>query len=248
MNTGNIPATPLEKLYVRMKQAEELGKEFDEELERRVLGLGPPANDRDPVFIPAAPERQALTLREDQTTNEEMRKEAAEALKRAGVTGNVEGGALEESATRIRELEEQIANLQAHPRGNEKKSAAEHKDDDAAKKAKDDRASGANKGFPDGEPTKDWSKSQVTKYLAFHDYPQPAGGLAKLSNVAALDYALGEIKKRDNDKASSRATTPTTDAHNAGNVPTPINQPADLARNQPANRPADSTASANAKE
>jgi len=177
-------STPDEKLWIRAKQAEEFGKEFNEVNERAVLGLPPVPGTREPIFIAENRDRTKLTLAEDQ-------KELRELLAAREQAGNASvGDALDEKQSEIDELRRQNAELDAQLGGNlPQPKKAEKEPTDIGTGA------GSSHDHPDGLPDKSWSKAKVRNFMKHYEIPEPSGGSTKMSNTGLLDYVLEQADK-----------------------------------------------------
>lgn len=117
------PATAEEKLYLRLQQAKDMGKRFDERLERRILGL-PPVDGREPIYLEDVPDRRSRVLGEDEVARVELEKEARQLQEEAERSNRsreerdflkvVEGDserelAAEAEQANLRDLQEQLA-------------------------------------------------------------------------------------------------------------------------------------------
>lgn len=173
------PAQPEEKLYLRMQQAREFGKEFNETVERGVLGL-PPVEDREPIFIKAATQRERMTDREDIAGARELEAEA----KRAGAEDIQKQSALKDA--RIAELERQIASLRGEGASSNGPAPVPAP---SAKTGED--------GIPEGQPDDGWSKNAIIDWLAREGMEVPERKGMLMSKTAVLEFALAEIAKRD---------------------------------------------------
>jgi len=171
----NIPASPMEKLYIRMEQAREFGKAFDEEKERRVLGL-PPVTDRPPVKIAASRERRMLTQREDIAGQRELAREA----EAASAARQREENAL--LRAQIAELQEQIAELRG-----------ERVEQPAVAEAPPPGAPQEQGALPEGTPNMDWSHRQLVEFARQHEIALERGGFG-MSKAAVLDAILGALE------------------------------------------------------
>lgn len=179
----HVPASPLEKLYVRMKQAEEFGKEFDERVERNALGL-PPVKDREPIFIAESKQRRELRLREDREEDSPL---AAEVARQSANVGD----RIEEMAAEIARLRQEAEELKRAPRT--PKTAQEHEREVASERA--EKAAADRRNFPEGIPNQTWSKAQLTRFLTAYRIPPPEGGTQRQTVTGLLDYVLGEGRK-----------------------------------------------------
>lgn len=75
----NRAASAAEKLMVRLNLAREYGREFDEVLERAVLGLPPVEKGRTPIQLEASSQRKRQFRQDDEDENFEIREEAENA-------------------------------------------------------------------------------------------------------------------------------------------------------------------------
>lgn len=106
----DAPSVGINKIYDRMKLAEEKGLEFDEAKERRVYGVEP-VTGRDPIFIQASADRIAMIRREEG----EARREEKRLLEAAKAEMKVETEALDQSnaAVQLRLAHQRNAELEA---------------------------------------------------------------------------------------------------------------------------------------
>ena len=177
MSNENIPAKPIEKLYIRMEQARQFGKAFDEALERRILKL-PPVEGRPPIAIPEAPERRQMTLREDVAGLRELEEE----VKKQGEVAVAERMALVQAEND--RLKAQVAELSGKP------------EEAAARKPTPMKPAGKVE-LPEGTPTKDWTRQQLIEFCRANSLPLPHKGGIGMKNLAILDHIAGELKKQN---------------------------------------------------
>lgn len=163
------PATPEEKLYTRMAQAETQGKEFDEAKERRVLGMPMPAN-RDPVYVPPSAERASLADREDREETRRLneRLETAKA-------------ALADEANRANasDLQQQLQAAQSRIDELEKKLGYGESVVEAP-------APGHSLEDVDGPPDEGWTKQSIIAWGHARGIPFPGNGVP-LTKAALLE-------------------------------------------------------------
>lgn len=179
------PATPEEKLYTRRAQASEFGKEFDENRERKILGL--PEVD-DPVIIAESPERRRLARAEDSANAREMRmaKEAAAA-------------AAQDIATENAALKAQLDAMQAQ--------IAQLMGDREDGNAPTPITAKAEAGVAiEGPPTTEWSVAQLKAYLKQEEFEIPTGGVAKQSRQALAQWVIDRYNEREEAAAAMAAT------------------------------------------
>lgn len=184
----NVPAAPQDKLYTRMEQAQKFGKEFDEVLERRVMGMDP-VTGRDPIFIPENAARAKLTVQEDLTGAREL---AAEA-KLASAGEQTKTIALLQA--QLDQQARQIAELTGEP-----KTKAETPQPPAPAAREPNIRKAAEKAerapvlIPEGKPNIDWTRNQLYEFLKANGRALPVNPVGQ-SKTAALDYTLGEWDK-----------------------------------------------------
>ena len=194
MATNDRPASPEEKLYTRLELAQKQGKAFDEELERRLLGLPMPTG-RPPIVVPESPSRTASTLRADAVDAlQQIKQEAQEASE-------------EDLRKQLAELKAEKARLEARVAevtGTTPPAPAPQPSAPASSPTADTTA------FPGGLPSEQWTARQLIEFnRASGLAPLPRGGTG-MSKRAILDHILGELAKQPAEDASTAPaeTTP----------------------------------------
>ena len=162
------PDSPEVKLKIREQLAREMGKAFDENLERRVMGLPEVAN---PLILAEDEKRRKRTRREDKELKAELE---ASAKAKAAETDDV--AALK---ARIAELEGKLPGEPAQ--------AETRQEDDAA--AHDEHHAGAR-------PDDTWTAKQLMNYAKSEGIALPRGGTG-MSKLAILDMVLGALEERE---------------------------------------------------
>ena len=182
----DTPESPEAKLWIRAKQAEEFGKHFDEALERRVLGLPPVKAGRDPIIILEDRNRTRMTLQEDRTELKEMLEDIEREKHRTT------GDRLDDQDTEIQELRRQNAELREQLQGGPRPAPVKPaKEEDPAKLPE------SSHNHPEGIPDKTWSKPNLRAFMKHYEIVEPAGGSAKMTPIALLDYVVGEGKRME---------------------------------------------------
>lgn len=196
------PATPEEKLYLRLQQAKAMGKGFEESLERRILGL-PPVEGRDPIVVPEAPSRRLRVVGDDTAGLAELEEEAralqeeaersrqteAERRFQQAAAGNGQAPAEEklrdeaENAS-LRDLEEQLA--QERRRREELEAQVEELRGEGPKPATTAAVSAPGEAQQlVGMPDESWTKREMLQYLAQEGLP-PFPGNPQFTRKAEL--------------------------------------------------------------
>lgn len=169
----DAPAKPLEKLFTRMQQAEEFGKEFDEAKERSVLGL-PAPDGRAPVFLAASRERARMTETEDLRAREEM--EAAAKVAQAGDAAE-RAAVLEAENARLRAQVDELRGGRAPRHGQPEPPVP-------------------GRALPDGVPTEEWTARQIIDWYKVRvvepALPKGGAGMTKAALLEACAQALAE--------------------------------------------------------
>ena len=171
MAVGSVdrPATAEEKLNIRLQLAKEMGKEFDENRERRVLGM-PPVDGRPAIFVPESDARKRLALREDVAGQRELEREA-EAAKAKDSS--------EENATLRAQLEALTAQI-AELKGEEP----------ALRRAEPPAPTAEAAPRPEGIPNETWTQRQLLDFHKAHGLPAlPKGGWG-MTKRALVDAIL----------------------------------------------------------
>lgn len=177
----NIPASPQEKLYVRLEQAQAQGKAFDETLERRVIGL-PPVDGRAPIIIPESRERQLLTRKEDL----EGRQELADEAKAATAVELQKKNSLLEA--QLAEMQAQMAELTG-----KRPSSVPDGPRPAAPAAP---VGGRTVEVPEGLPNLEWTRQQMKEFLAREGLAPLARNGFGMTKTAVLDHVAAELAKK----------------------------------------------------
>jgi len=164
-----------------MQQARQFGKEFNEAIERRILGL-PPVSGREPVFIPQSDVRTRLTRDEDMAGQRELE----DLIAKNSVMGVAERNLALEAE--IEALRAQIASLTGQE-GKAPAPAPEPKPKPAAKRAAT--------VLPEGIPDEKWTRSQILEFGKSRGFATPPKGGFGMTTLAALDFVLGELKKAE---------------------------------------------------
>lgn len=163
----NQPDTPEVKLRLREQLARESGKAFDENLERRVLGLPEVTN---PVVLAESEKRRARTKREVA----EAVKETADAAKPA-------------ESDEVAALKAELAALKAQMAGQPAQEPPAAEDDSAAP----EEHQGGTK------PDETWTAKQLMNYAKSEGINLPRGGTAmsKIAILDMVLGALEEREK-----------------------------------------------------
>lgn len=164
----NQPDTPEVKLRLREQLAREHGKLFDENLERRVLGLPEVAN---PVVIAESEKRARRTRAE---VKDAIAETTAEAKAQAKDTDDVAA------------LKARIAALEAQVAGQPWEEPPSEEDDSAAH---EEHHTGAR-------PDDTWTAKQLMNYAKSEGIALPRGGTG-MSKLAILDMVLGALDERE---------------------------------------------------
>lgn len=183
----NAPAAPIDKLYTRLQQAQEFGKEFDEVRERKVMGLEP-VEGRAAIFVAERADRAKMTEREDVAGARDMAMEAK--LASAGEQARSNAVLQAQNET----LMAQIAELKG-----EKRETLPTPKPTTPLKEPNIRTAAVTAAknpvtLPGGEPNADWTRNQMYEFLKEHARPLPPNPVS-LTKTAALDYVTGEVKK-----------------------------------------------------
>lgn len=174
------PDPPEQKLYIRMAQAEQQGKEFDEARERKVLGL-PIPEAREMLYIPPSTERQRIAEREDT----EGRRQLERDLERRKAEL-----ATEAQSSDINDLRQQLAALEERNRKLEEEMGAR------ATGVTEAPAPGSDVESHPGPPDSTWHRMSMISWAKSRDVNVPQGGIG-MTDAAILNYILDELAGRD---------------------------------------------------
>ena len=175
MATNDRPERPEQKIYQRLEQAQATGKAFDEEKERKVLGLPPPVG-RDFIRLPESDARRRLVTQEDAEGARELAQLREEAKRTAP----------DEMASRLAVLEAQNAEL--------RRQVAEATGVDELPRTPEPVTPGAIREplvLPDGAPNDSWTARQLIQFYKDSGFgPALVRGGMGMSKAALLNECL----------------------------------------------------------